>query len=601
LYTLEEKMKKRTRIAYQMLSYCAALLIFAVPLFGQDQQIPTSNPHWSWQNPLPHGEKFGTASFVSSTEGWVVGEMQGAMHTTDGGATWTAQRFGPPLGFSGVAFRDRLNGCAVGNGSDEWGWNKDSIIWWTKDGGKTWQQKYFKQDGGGLGAVTFSTPQNAWAVGRYGTILKSSNGGKTWKKVTLPKDAEAYNFTDVAFADKRHGLVIGYNYAVVPTRNLFMLTKDGGAHWTPVHFNMGEGQSAQGFLWHVAFPTPLEGWAVGERGHIYHTSDGGQSWAKQNSPHEHALIDATDVIFHDSKKGFVTTSDGFILATSDGGENWTVSITQGQGLNALASFRAEHRFWALGKDGTGLRTDDFGATWEPLSESIREHLLGCSFVSRSIGWAVGTGATILRTQCGGLEWERVDSAVPSDVTLRGVFFVHASRGWVVGDQGTILTTDDGGETWSEQQSGTTEDLGAVYFIDTQRGWVGGGNGTLLRTRDGGNSWEPIHVSAEIDIHAIHFADPEHGWATGESVDRLLRTEDGGDTWTEVEVTFLWGQEVMGLYSLSFINALEGWACGGVKVGLGVTSVIAHTVDGGTTWHAQRINIGYHFSSLKKAL
>lgn len=579
------------QITYQVLGCCAALLFFATPLFGKNWQIPTSNRHWSWQNPLKHGEDIGAASFVSAKEGWVVGQMRGALHTKDGGATWTAQRFGPPLGFIDVAFRNQT-GFAVGNGSNRWGWTKDSIIWMTKDGGSTWKRCYFEKDGGGLGAVTFSTRQKVWAVGRYGTILKSSNGGETWEKVSLPKVAKGHDFTDVAFADKNHGLVIG-DSRKFGNRNLFMVTKDGGAHWTPVRFRPKDGK-----LWHVALPTPTEAWAVGDFGYIYYSSDGGMTWMQQNSPHTGAFIDASSVTFYDAKKGFVTTTDGFVLATSDGGENWIVSTSQDQGLNALAAFPAEERLWAFGKDGTILRTDSFGATWEILSKSNREHLLGVSFVSHRSGWAVGTGATILQTSNGGLDWSRCESSVPPDITFRGVFFVHASRGWVVGDQGKILTTGDGGQTWSLQESGTTKDLGAVYFIDTQRGWAGGADRTLLRTKDGGASWEPVSITAKIDIYAIQFSDPDRGWAVGESVDRLLRTEDGGDTWTEVETTFIAGQDAMGLYSSSFINAFEGWACGAVKAGLDVISLIAHTVDGGLTWQEQRISIGTSIHTLK---
>ncbi len=574
-------MNRDSRVVCQVLSCCTALLIFAAPLFGQDQLIPTSNPHWSWQNPRQHGEHLGAASFISAREGWAVGIMQGVLHTTDGASTWTAQRFGPPLGFNDVAFRDR-NGVAVGNGSNKWGWTEESIIWFTRNGGETWKQSYMDKKGGGFGGVAFSTPLKAWAVGRHGTILRSSDGGKTWDKVLLPKIAKDYDFTDVAFADTMHGLVVGSSNSA---RNLFMLTEDGGAHWTPVRFR------SKGALWHVAFPTPKEAWAVGDFGYIYHSSDGGMTWARQKSPHTSPFIYATSVLFHNSRNGFVTTSDGFVLATSDGGKNWKVSARRVQGINALASFQGKNRFWAFGADGTALRTDDFGATWKVLSKSIREHLLAVSFVSPNFGWAVGTNATILRTGNGGLSWIQCKSPVPSNITLRGVFFVHASRGWVVGDRGKILTTDDGGQTWSVQESGTAENLGAVYFIDTQRGWVGGANRTLLRTEDGGANWKPVSITADIDIYAIKFSDPHHGWAVGESKDRLLRTEDGGDTWTEVEVTFSWLQEAMGLYSLSFINAYEGWTCGAIQVGTDLATLIAHTADGGLTWQEQPLSSG----------
>jgi hypothetical protein len=55
---------------------------FSVAAFAQ---IPTSNSHWLWQDPKPHGDAILAASFVSASEGWV-GQTEGVLHTTDGGS-----------------------------------------------------------------------------------------------------------------------------------------------------------------------------------------------------------------------------------------------------------------------------------------------------------------------------------------------------------------------------------------------------------------------------------------------------------------------------------------------------------------------------------
>jgi photosystem II stability/assembly factor-like uncharacterized protein len=91
--------------------------------------LPTSNPDWVWQNPLPQGDDILKITFLSTTEGWAVGMSQGVFHTIDGGKTWEVNRFGPPLGFYDVFFVDNQHGWVVGQDSYWWNYNEGSIIW----------------------------------------------------------------------------------------------------------------------------------------------------------------------------------------------------------------------------------------------------------------------------------------------------------------------------------------------------------------------------------------------------------------------------------------------------------------------------------------
>lgn len=559
------------------------LFAFCLATFSK---MPTSNPHWVWLNPKPHGDMILAASFVSATEGWAVGQTQGVLHTTDGGATWTANRFGPTLGFNNVYFRDSKNGCALGQSSGDSGWGTDSVIWTTSDGGTTWKQTYFEQDGGGLGAAVFTSKKKGWAVGRYGTVLKTTNGGKSWKKVTVPSGAAGYDFTSVAFVDTKHGWALGCasGAAPVPTENMLLLTSNGGSSWTSVNFEMTE---ATGQFFSITFVSTTEGWATGDFGCVYHTTDGGYSWTEQTVPtHPNPLYAAPQVLFLDDRKGFVVTDDGYLEATEDGGETWTVVTDQGGSFCSVAFAGGLHG-WAFGNDGVCYRTESGGQSWEWLSSGARQPLLACSFVESSTGYAVGFSGTVLHTSDGGEHWISLETGTTA--TLRGVFFIDKDTGWVVGDGGLILHTDDGGQSWATQTSGTSKDLGAIHFVDDQTGWAGGAYMTLLRTEDGGSTWETVPVDTPIDIYALCFADAMHGWAVGECKNQILRTDDGGQTWTTVHADFIEGQQILALYSLSFLDSQEGWASGAAQAGLGYGALIAHTTDGGLTWSADRLS------------
>src|SRR5262249_52070162 len=78
----------------------------------------------------------------------------------------------------------------------------------------------------------------------------------------------------------------------------------------------------------VTFVDRAHGWAVGDRGVIWHTSDGGRSWALQRSGVDCRL---SSVFFLDRRCGwaaggymqpYTQLSVGVVLATSDGGEHW---------------------------------------------------------------------------------------------------------------------------------------------------------------------------------------------------------------------------------------------------------------------------------------
>jgi hypothetical protein len=87
-------------------------------------------------------------------------------------------------------------------------------------------------------------------------------------------------------------------------------TDDGGRSWRQLL--SGTGTS----LHSIAFSTRLSGWAVGDDGTILHTTDGGANWRSQTIGTGARL---QRVIFISEEQGWVVGADGLILATRDGG------------------------------------------------------------------------------------------------------------------------------------------------------------------------------------------------------------------------------------------------------------------------------------------
>ena len=113
-----------------------------------------------------------------------------------------------------------------------------------------------------LMGLYFRSPLLGWSVGAGGTILKTADGGKKWKRVT---SGTGSLLTAVFFIDDRRGWVVGANGTV-------RQSTDGGENWRPIPVG------TQSPLYGVFFISPQQGWIVGGAGTILHTTDGGETW-----------------------------------------------------------------------------------------------------------------------------------------------------------------------------------------------------------------------------------------------------------------------------------------------------------------------------------
>lgn len=278
----------------------------------------------------------------------------------------------------------------------------------------------------------------------------------------------------------------------------------------------------------IFFLDENHGWAVGSRGTLLETTDGGKSWQTKPQPTPHVL---RDIYFVDNQIGWLLCETNvyelkgkdeprsYLMQTKDGGANWTRVDIRGVEVDARllrAVFSRGGRGWAFGEEGTIFTTRDSGATWARLQSPTRHLLLGGTFIDEDRGWLVGAGATIIQTSDGGETWHLSRLIQPGQkaVRLTSTSFVDNRLGWVVGSEGTIYRTTNGGRTWQQQVSGVTADLFDVEFLDALEGWAVGAGGTIIYTNDGGLHWTTEQSGSEHPLERIFFADRMHGWAVG---------------------------------------------------------------------------------------
>ena len=174
--------------------------------------------------------------------------------------------------FFSIDFCDERHGCAVG----DWG-----AIVVTKDGGATWQDVSLPDDVV-LYGVGFTDNQNGWIVGELGQIFRTTDGGTTWSALQVKQDAESSLLCPVGTSlfclD-----IDGDSLYAAGLDGIIIYSKDRGETW---HHAQSESKKA---LYSIIVRGD-SGWAAGDAGTILQTSDGGASWQVVNIPEQKKLF-----------------------------------------------------------------------------------------------------------------------------------------------------------------------------------------------------------------------------------------------------------------------------------------------------------------------
>jgi photosystem II stability/assembly factor-like uncharacterized protein len=293
----------------------------------------------------------------------------------------------------------------------------------------------------------------------------------------------------------------------------------------------------------VQFANPDLGWAVGDRGVIWHTQDGGRQWALQASPSACRL---EAISFVDAENGwavggyyqpYLHTSTGVVLRTRDGGKNWAVLPSPTLPALKQVKFFDGKRGWIAGDASplfpTGVwQTDDGGRTWTPLPKGESLGWTAADFRDPQSGVVAGHGGKA--ALAAGIELRPARELGVNARPLRRLALQAPVGGWLVGDGGLALTTKDGGLTWTAPQTALPNLANEFDFralaVHQNHCWIAGAPGTcVFHSPDRGQSWEVQRTECLVPLRSLHFIDGNRGWAVG-ALGTILATRDGGKTW-----------------------------------------------------------------------
>lgn len=271
------------------------------------------------------------------------------------------------------------------------------------DDGTTWRQAAAVPTRSTLTGVSV-VGDRAWAVGHDGVILGSTDRGETWTRLRLapydPTSDALHNgapLLDVLFLDEQTGFALG-------AFALLLRTDDGGATWREVP--LGEAESidaidAEALAADAAEPAPAApaadaaaGEDAGDAG-SWTFDDSELDLGEESDPHLNAIARTGDGAL------MIVAERGAAYRSVDAGATWERLRLPYQGsMFGVLGFDDRHVL-AFGMRGTVLESRDLGDTWSAVETGTTLSLMGGAAIGDGGAVLVGAnGAVLTRTGSG---------------------------------------------------------------------------------------------------------------------------------------------------------------------------------------------------------
>jgi photosystem II stability/assembly factor-like uncharacterized protein len=283
---------------------------------------------------VPTDNTLRTVYFSNTQNGWIFGgntwERGIGLRTRDGGKTWQndslqqASLYGFGADTEGVIVATGFAGQAFESSTIDSNYHfiGQPLFYWARDiasfsiekdgyitvGGGGWVggtiirvfangtskiDTSFKQE---FNSVCFSDDSTVHAVG-YGQIIRSTDGGKTWKLNAAQDDF----FQAVCFPTNKIGYIAGLNGSILKTT-------DAGISWQKLRNGDALTTSSEPFR-SIFFSDILRGYVVGNGGLFWQTADGGETWQVIKDMPEVNLLD----VFANNTEGWIVGDKGLVI------------------------------------------------------------------------------------------------------------------------------------------------------------------------------------------------------------------------------------------------------------------------------------------------
>ncbi|TDT38581.1 photosystem II stability/assembly factor-like uncharacterized protein [Halospina denitrificans] len=286
--------------------------------------------------------------------------------------------------------------------------------------------------------------------------------------------------------------------------------------------------------------------AVGERGHIVYSDNGGDSWTQASVPVSTTL---TGVDFPTADEGWAVGHSGVILHSSDGGESWEHQFDGRDGVPQVVDYydqkiaEMEERIEETDDQDKVAdlewEMDDFVFNKEDLQADLKEFgpwhpLLDVWFENEDHGFAVGAYGNIYRTKDGGETWKTRMGSIenPNRFHLNGITRVEGGDLYIAGESGFVFRSTDNGQSWEQLEPGYPGSFfGVVGTGDEDEVLAYGLRGNIYRSV-GGDEWESVDSGTDNTLNSAHANDNGEIAMVGNS-GSVVYSDDGGENFSSI--------------------------------------------------------------------
>ena len=282
-------------------------------------------------------------------------------------------------------------------------------------------------------------------------------------------------------------------------------------------------------------------------------------------------VDYYGVHFFNPDTGFAVGTKGTIIKTNDGGNSWKQILTPiNSDLLKIQAFSLDNIF-VCGLNGTLLHSTDLGETWDIVDIGTTSHLFNIKIIDQQIGWICGFDSSLYKTENGGISWIKKTTGFDGD--YRDIDFYNSQIGYICCTTG-FLVTEDSGKTWVSKQMSwlnTVEPLTENIIL------AGNISGDIFYSTDRGTTWSKKNTTYASNIQSIEMVNDTLGYASALYTGGYYFTTDAGKSWD-------FEAEKIGNSQITFINDSIGY-------GVGSNLTFTKTIDKGRTWKHLIINEG----------
>lgn len=244
--------------------------------------------------------------------------------------------------------------------------------------------------------------------------------------------------------------------------------------------------------------------AVGERGVILRSRDGGQTWSRIPNNITRTL----SAIAFRNERGVIVGHNGTLLISKDRGDTWTpVAVPEFAGVSLLGvAALSDGRLLAYGAFGFYAESSDWGVHWsrrQILGDSFEAHISQIAEVDDRL-ILVGEAGTLAVSDDWGNTWRKATS--PYGGSFFGVLRLSSRDVLIHGMRGNVFRSSDRGETWTKVEVGIQQGINGGYVASDGSVTLAANGGVILMSNDGGKTFRKQVLPGNVSIAKALFND-----------------------------------------------------------------------------------------------